>query len=65
MRPYERDAVLKLNPVLVFPMTEMLLGGGPRPAPKIKLIAKKTEIEQSILDGVFRIVLQDLRMACP
>jgi flagellar motor switch protein FliM len=41
----------------------MLLGEGPCPAPKT--YRKITEIEQSVLDGVFRILLQDLKMAWP
>src|SRR5712672_1517887 len=35
LRPYEGNAVLELNPGLVFPIIEMLLGGGTRTALKI------------------------------
>src|SRR2546430_811969 len=35
LRPYEGNAVLELNPGLVFPIIEMLLGGGARLALKI------------------------------
>lgn len=61
MRPYEGNAVLEINPVLVFPILEMLLGGNAK-AP-LKITREITEIEQSILDGLYRIVLNDLRAA--
>lgn len=59
MRPYDGNAVMELNPGLVFPVLEMLLGGNghniARPAREI------TEIEQSILEGLLRIILHDLK----
>src|SRR5437016_3878425 len=61
MRPYEGNAVLELNPGLVFPIVEMLLGGGSHSA--LKINREITEIEQSVLDGMFRITLQDLKAA--
>ncbi len=62
MKPYDGSALLELNPALVFPILEMLLGGtgktiGIRPNREI------TEIEESILEGLFRIILNDLRSA--
>lgn len=61
MKPYDGNALLELNPTLVFPILEMLLGGtGQTPA---KMDREITEIEQSILDGVLRIILNDLRAA--
>jgi flagellar motor switch protein FliM len=61
MKPYDGSAVLEINPSLVFPILEMLLGGsGQSPQTPDREI---TEIEQSILDGVLRIVLNDLRVA--
>jgi flagellar motor switch protein FliM len=61
MKPYDGSAVLELNPSLVFPVLEMLLGGtGQSPTRPEREI---TEIEQSILDGVLRIILNDLRTA--
>ena len=59
MRPYEGNAVLEINPALVFPILEMLLGGSAK-AP-LKMTREITEIEQSILDGLYRIILNDLR----
>ncbi len=61
MKPYDGSAVLELNPTLVFPVLEMLLGGAGKVSTKIT--REITEIEQSILEGLFRIVLQDLRNA--
>jgi flagellar motor switch protein FliM len=61
MKPYDGSAVLELNPSLVFPILEMLLGGSGK-APT-KLTREITEIEQSILDGLLRVILDDLRNA--
>lgn len=61
MRPFDGNAVMELNPSLVFPLLEMLLGGtGKSP---LKINRETTEIEQSILDGLFRIILNDLKSA--
>lgn len=62
MRPYDGSAVLELNPTLVFPIIEILLGGTGKAAP-FKIDREITEIEQSILDGIYRIILHDLREA--
>lgn len=61
MKPYDGNAVLELNPSLVFPVLEMLLGGGSGRVPPAVVNREVTEIEQSILEGLFRIVLHDLR----
>ncbi|MGH9672436.1 MAG: flagellar motor switch protein FliM [Bryobacteraceae bacterium] len=61
MKPYEGNAVLEMNPSLVFPILEMLLGGGKVSAVKIE--REVTEIEQSIMEGLYRIILNDLREA--
>lgn len=61
MKPYDGNAVLEINPTLVFPILEMLLGGSGKMA--IRMTREVTEIEQSILDGLLRIVLHDLRSA--
>jgi len=58
--PYDGNGVLELNPTLVFAVLEMLLGGtGKSSVPARDL----TEIEQKLLDGLIRIILQDLREA--
>jgi flagellar motor switch protein FliM len=61
MHPYDGNAVLEINPTLVFPILEMLLGGPGKGASKLS--REVTEIEQSILDGLYRIILNDLRSA--
>lgn len=61
MKPYDGNAVLQINPALVFPILEMLLGGTGKISSTIT--REITEIEQSILDSVYRIVLNDLRSA--
>src|SRR5580658_4020771 len=58
MKPFDGNAVLEINPSLVFPILEMLLGG---PGKMVRMTRKITEIEQSILEGLLRIFLQDLR----
>jgi flagellar motor switch protein FliM len=61
LRPYDGNGVLELNPSLVFPILEMLLGGTGRSSPALD--RDITEIEQKLLDGLVRIILQDLREA--
>ena len=61
LRPYEGNAVMELNPSIIFPILEILLGGsGKSPA---VLQREITEIEQNLLDGLFRIILHDLKEA--
>jgi flagellar motor switch protein FliM len=54
--------VLELNPALVFPILEIPLGGKGRPP--VNVTREITEIEQSILEGLYRTILNDLREAC-
>lgn len=61
MKPYEGNAILEMNPALVFPIFEMLLGGSAKTL--LKINREITEIEQSVLDGLFRITLNDLKTA--
>jgi len=61
MRPYDGNAVFEMNPSLVFPILEMLLGGSGKASARIT--REVTEIEQVVLDGVYRVILQDLRQA--
>ncbi len=61
LRPYEGSAILELNHSLVYPVFEMLLGGTGKGSAKMN--REITEIEKSILDSLFRIILQDLRTA--
>ena len=61
MRPLDGNAVLELNPSLVFPMLNVLLGGSGEPA--TTETRELTEIESSIIEGVVKIVLHDLKEA--
>ncbi|MEQ1886069.1 MAG: FliM/FliN family flagellar motor switch protein, partial [Bryobacteraceae bacterium] len=61
LKPYDGTALLEINPALVFPILERLLGGTGRGTAKIT--REVTEIEQSILEGLLRIILNDLRTA--
>jgi len=60
MKPFDGNAVMELNPSLVFPLLEMLLGGNGKGG---VMNRETTEIEQSILDTLFRIILHDLSQA--
>jgi flagellar motor switch protein FliM len=61
LKPYDGNAVLELHPSLVFPILEILLGGdGKMPFNGQREI---TDIEQLLLDGLFRLILRDLKEA--
>ena len=56
---FDNNAILELNPSLVFPLIELLLGCA---APsKVPLNREITEIERAILDGLLRLILKDMR----
>ena len=61
LHPYEGNAVMELNPSVIFPMIELLLGGGGRQP--VTLTREITEIELKLLQSLFRIMLQDLQGA--
>ena len=61
LRPYDGNAVLELNSSLIFPILEILLGGNGKASNTIQ--RETTEIEQTLLDGLFRIILRDLKEA--
>ena len=61
MKPFDGNTVLELSPALAFPILEMLLGGTGQGS--VGLDRELSEIEQSILDTIIRIILQDLRGA--
>src|SRR5512142_122971 len=57
LSPYDGNGVMELNPALVFAVLEMLLGGtGKSSTPAQRDL---TEIEQKLLEGLIRIILQD------
>lgn len=61
LKPFEGNAVMEINPSLVFPILEILLGGDG----KVLFSGQReiTEIEQVLLEGLFRLILRDLRQA--
>lgn len=61
LQPYDGTAVLEMSPSLVFDLIEILLGGGGKGAAQPK--RKITEIEESLVQMLLRIFLQDLREA--
>ncbi len=61
MRPYDGNAVLELNSSIIFPILEILLGGNGKASATIQ--REITEIEQNLLEGLFRIILRDLKEA--
>ena len=61
LRPYDGYGLLELSPALVFPILEVLLGGDGKTA--AALHREITEIEQKLLERLFRIILNDLKEA--
>ena len=61
LRPYDGNAIIEMNPSLIFPIIEIILGGKARSGTNIK--REITEIEQHLLETLFRIVLNDLKEA--
>jgi flagellar motor switch protein FliM len=61
VQPFEECSVLELSPAVCWAVIEILMGGHARSAYCLK--RKLTEIEQSILDGMIRLVLNHLRAA--
>ena len=60
MRPLDDNLALEMNPSVVFPMIDLILGGpGLAPSENRTL----TEIEMNIIDGVLRLAMRDLRTA--
>ena len=61
LRPYDGSALIELNPSLIFPIIEIILGGKGRAGGN--LTREITEIEPSLLETLFRIILNDLKEA--
>lgn len=59
--PFDSNCLLELNPTMIFPMLEMLLGGSVNTLTKVE--REVTEIEQSILESIFKLMLRDLKEA--
>lgn len=62
MKPFEGNAVLELDPSLVFPIIEILLGGSGKSSSQ-HIEREITEIENSILESVYRLILRDMQVA--
>jgi flagellar motor switch protein FliM len=60
MRPLDGNMALELNPNLVFPMIDMLLGG---PGNVVAEPRNLTEIEMHIIEGVINLGMRDLKEA--
>lgn len=58
--PLEGGFALEVNPQLVFPIIDKMLGG---PGEALKQMRTMTDIEQSIFDGILKLLLEDLREA--
>jgi flagellar motor switch protein FliM len=60
MRPLDGNFALEMNPSLVFPMIDMILGG---PGQALVDNRNLTEIELNLIDGVLRLAMRDLKGA--
>lgn len=58
IRPLEGAFALEVNPQLVFPIIDKMLGG---PGEPLKTMRTMTDIEQSIFEGILKLILDDLR----
>ncbi|MEO8591980.1 MAG: flagellar motor switch protein FliM [Candidatus Solibacter sp.] len=61
LSPYDGSALIELNPTLIFPIIEIILGGKGRVTTNLK--REVTVIEQNLLETLFRIILSDLKEA--
>ena len=60
LRPLEGALAMEVNPQLVFPIIDKMLGG---PGESVRHMRTMTDIEQSIFDGVLKLALDDLKDA--
>ena len=58
---FDNSALMELNPSMLFPVLELILGGSN--ATPAKIDREISEIERAILDGFFRILIKDLKDA--
>ncbi len=61
LQPCGGNAIFEINPSLTFPVLEILLGGAGKATESIE--RELTEIEQMLMDGLFRIIAHDLSEA--
>lgn len=60
LKPLDGVAAIEISPTLVFPMIDRLLGGAGRPMTNVRPM---TEIEQSVMQNVLRLLAENLREA--
>ena len=60
MKPFDSNMALEMNPALVFPMIDMILGG---PGTTLEENRNLTEIELNIIEGVIKLAMRDLDTA--
>ena len=58
LKPLDGDAVLELNPSIVFPMIDRLLGGDGK---TFNIDRELTDIELNLLDTILRMIMQKLK----
>lgn len=61
LQPYGGNSIFEIDPPLTFSMLEILLGGTGKAAETVE--RELTEIEQILMDGLFRIIAHDLSEA--
>jgi flagellar motor switch protein FliM len=59
MEPYEGHALIEINPALIGPILDLVLGGSGKI--KTEMDREITEVEKTLLEGFFQIVTHDLR----
>lgn len=60
-KPFDSSCLMELNPTIIYPMIELLLGGSHVSSTKVE--REISEIEQAILENAFKLMLRDLREA--
>jgi flagellar motor switch protein FliM len=60
-KPFDSSCLMELNPTIIYPMLELLMGGSEVTPTKIE--REISEIEQAILENAFKLMLRDLREA--
>jgi flagellar motor switch protein FliM len=58
MQPYDGYSVLEINPSLIAPILELVLGGNSKN--NGRLDREITEVEESMMESVFRVIVHDL-----
>lgn len=59
MQPYEGHTLIEVNPSLVTPILDLMLGGDGKVA--VDAERELTEVEHSLIEGFFQIIVHDLR----